>query len=61
MKVYSLVRKVKKTQWIPCVIYDEGRLIKGGRTPDKNIVETYLKGVQKDFPKEKYAILEIEK
>ncbi len=58
---YSLMRKSGIYKWNPCVIYDNhGRLIKGGRTDNKNVVLAAKVSMSKSFPDEKYAILEIE-
>ena len=58
---YSLMRKSGIYKWNPCVLYDSNKvLIKGGRTTDKSIVIAAKVKMNKDFPDEKYAILEIE-
>lgn len=68
-KKYALIRKSnkivgekKERKWAMCHIYNpgSGRLIAGGFTEDRTIVENTLSHMQKSFPEEKYAILEME-
>lgn len=58
---YSLVRK-KGYQWTICTIVDEsGRTIKGAKSTDKALVSRNKEALQRSFPKEVYAIIELEK
>lgn len=58
---YSLMRKSGVYKWNPCVLQDtQGKLIRGGRTTDKNLVLSAKREMEKLFPDEKYAILELE-
>lgn len=58
--MYQLMRKSGKYKWNPCVIKDDnGKLIKGGRTSDKEIIKSNKEKIESLYPEEVYAILEL--
>lgn len=69
-KKYALIRKSdkvvgekKERKWVMCHIYTYSpayRRIRGGFTGDKSIVEENKTILEKWYPNEKYAILEME-
>jgi hypothetical protein len=61
MVKYKLMRKVKgTTSWRTCSLQDlDGRRVPGGTTEDKAIVLHNKAFMDKEFPDETYAILEM--
>jgi hypothetical protein len=61
MAKYKLMRKVKGTcSWRTCSLHDlNGKLIPGGTTEDRATVLHNKAYMDKEFPDETYAILEI--
>jgi hypothetical protein len=61
MPKYKLMRKVKgTTSWRTCSLHDgKGRRIPRGETEDKTVVLNNKAYMDKEFPNETYAVLEI--